>query len=86
MDKETAISNSPIFNEPAAFCPLLLAVGGGETNEFIDQSKALNSEWGNKNNPTELMILPGLNHFSVLDSFCDANSLLHKSMCKLMKI
>lgn len=86
MDKEMAIRNSPFFIEPTIFCPLLIAVGGAETNEFIDQSKALSNEWENKNIPTELMILPGLNHFSVLDSFCDANSLLHQSMCKLMNI
>jgi len=86
MDKEMAIRNSPVFKEPVAFCPLLIAVGAAETNEFIDQSKTMNAEWRNKNIPTELMILLGLNHFSVLDSFCDANSLLHQSMCKLMEI
>lgn len=86
MNKETAIRTSPGFKEPVASCPLLIAVGSEETNEFIDQSKTMNTEWQNKNVSTKLMILPGLNHFSVLDSFCDANSLLHKSMCKLMKI
>jgi len=86
MDSQTAIRNSPAFKEPVVLCPLLIAVGGEETNEFIDQSKTMNAEWGNKNISTEIMILPGLNHFSVLDSFCDANSLLHKSVCKWMKI
>jgi len=86
MDKETAIRNSPVFNDPVSSCPLLLAAGGAETNEFLDQSRELNDKWKNKTNSAKLMILPGLNHFSVLDSFCDANSLLHKSMCKLMKL
>jgi arylformamidase len=86
MDNETAIRNSPVFKEPVSSCPLIIAVGGAETNEFLDQSRELNSKWKNKTTSAELMILPGLNHFSILDSFCDANSLLHKSMCKLMKI
>jgi arylformamidase len=86
MDKESAITNSPVFNEPVASCPLLVAVGGEETNEFLDQSMELYSKWKDKISSIELIIMPGLNHFSVLDSFCDANSLLHKSMCQLMKI
>jgi arylformamidase len=86
MDKEAAIRNSPYYRQPTTFCPLTIAVGGAETIEFMDQSRALDSEWKNKNIPTGLMILPGLNHFSILDSFCYANSLLHQSMCRLMKI
>ena len=86
MDKETAIKNSPVFKEPVELCPLLIAVGGAETNEFLDQSRELNNKWKNKTRSAELMIMPGLNHFSVLDSFCDTNSLLHKSVCRMMKI
>ncbi|MFC0772023.1 alpha/beta hydrolase [Terrimonas alba] len=86
MDKETATRNSPVFKEPVEQCPLLIAVGGEETNEFLDQSMELDNKWKNKNSSTQLMVLPGLNHFSILDSFCDANSLSHQSMCKLMKM
>ena len=86
MDQETAIRNSPAFKEPIELCPLLIAVGSAETNEFLDQSRELNNRWKNKTSSAELVIMAGLNHFSVLDSFCDATSVLHKSMCKLMKI
>jgi arylformamidase len=86
MDKEAAIRNSSVFKEPVASCPLLIAVGGEETNEFLDQSRMMSSEWKNKSISAELMVLPGLNHFSVLDSLCDANSALHRAWCKLMKI
>ena len=86
MDKEAATRNSPAFKEPIELYLLLLAVGGAETTEFLDQSRELNTKWKNKTNSTELMVIPGLNHFSILDSFCDTNSLLHNSMCKLMKI
>lgn len=86
MDRETAIRNSPFFKEPDELCPLLIAVGGAETNEFSDQSRELYDKWKDKTSLEDLMVIPGLNHFSVLDSLCDANSLLHKLMCKLMKI
>lgn len=86
MDKEIAIRNSPCFKDPHVFCPVLIAVGADETNEFIDQSKELNSKWKDKTTPVKYLEIPGLNHFSILDSFCDVNSLLHQSMCNLMKI
>lgn len=86
MNKETAIRNSPVFKEPVASCPLLIAVGGEETNEFLDQSEELNEKWKDKISSIELLILPRRNHFSVLDSFCDTNSVLHQSMSKLMEI
>jgi len=86
MDKETAIRNSPSFKRPVELCPLLIAVGGAETNEFLDQSRELRDKWKNKTRSAEFIVMPCLNHFSVLDSFCDVNSLLHKSMCKLMEI
>lgn len=86
MDEDTTIRNSPVLLLPDESCPLLIAVGGEETNEFLDQSRELNNNWENKTQSVELLEIPGLNHFSILDSICDANSLLHKSMCKLMTI
>lgn len=86
MDKETAIKNSPVFKKPIELCPLLIAVGDAETNEFLDQSRELNAKWKNKTSSAELIMMPGMNHFSVLDSFCNTNSLLHKSVCRMMKI
>lgn len=84
MSKETAISNSPVFREPAVSCPLLIAVGNSETNEFLDQSREMANAWKNKNSSMELIVIPDLNHYSILDSFCDADSMLHHKMRRLM--
>lgn len=86
MDKEIAIRNSPVFKEPVEICPLQIAVGGAETNEFLDQSRELNNKWKNKTSSVKLLEIPGLNHFSILDSIVDKESLLHQSIIKLMKI
>ena len=86
MEKETAIRNSPVLKDPLEFCPLLVAVGAEETTEFKDQSRELNNNWKNKTNSIELLEIPGLNHFSILDSIDDPNSLLHLSICKMMMI
>jgi len=86
MDKETAIRNSPVFNEPVESCSLLLAVGSEETEEYSYQSQELNSKWKNKNLSIELLEISGLNHFSILDSIVDKESVLHLSICKMMKL
>ena len=84
MDDEMAIRNSPALNKPVNPASLLLAVGQQETDEFKQQAQELFTRW--KDIHPELLLLPGLNHFSILDSFCDADSLLHQSMCKLMQL
>ena len=86
MDKETAIRNSPVFMNPTESCPLLLTVGGEETNEFNDQGSELINLWKSKMQSIELKIIPGLNHFSIIDSVNERDSLVHKLICKLMSI
>lgn len=83
MDEEMAIRNSPVELMPAQICPMLVAVGATETEEFKDQSRQLYNKWKNKTS-VELLELPAQNHFSILDSLADENALLHKAMMKLM--
>ena len=84
MDKETAISNSPVLKDPFESCHLLIAVGAEETDEFKSQSQELNNNWKNKNSFVDLLELRGLNHFSILSSIDDPNSLLHMSVRKMI--
>jgi arylformamidase len=86
MDKEMAIRNSPVFMSPAELCSLQLLVGSAETTEFIDQSSELNDKWKNKMQSVEFKLIPGLNHFSIIDSVNETDSLVHQSICKLMSI
>jgi arylformamidase len=84
MDKEMAIKNSPVEFLPEQICPLLIAVGATETEEFKDQSKELYNTCKNKAVSIELIELQGLNHFSILDALVDENALLQKAIIKLM--
>jgi arylformamidase len=83
MNKEMAIRNSPVELMPAQICPMIIAVGATETDEFKDQSKQLYNKWKNKTT-IELFELPAQNHFSILDSLVDENALLRKAILKLM--
>ena len=85
IDKEMALRNSPIELLPAQDCPILIAAGTAETEEFKDQGRKFYNNWKNKAGSVELIELPGLNHFSILDSLVDENAFLHKRMVKLME-
>lgn len=84
MDKEMAIRNSSIELVAAQTCPLLLAAGAAETDEFKDQSREFYNHCKNKAASIELLELQGLNHFSILDALADEKTLLHTAMVKMI--
>ena len=86
LDREMTIDNSPALKEPGKICPVLLACGAEETAEFIEQSRQLKNNWQKKISSIELTEIADLNHFSILSSIIDAGSVLHQSVCNLMKI
>ncbi|MEP6847118.1 MAG: alpha/beta hydrolase [Panacibacter sp.] len=86
MDEAMAIRNSPVELMPSTFCPLLIAVGEAETQEFKEQGHELFNKGKNNTVSIDLVELPGLNHFSILDSLVYENALLCKSLLKLIGI
>src|SRR5579862_6501611 len=66
MDKKTAMLNSPVLSEPHYSCPLLLATGTDETDEFKSQSTDLYESWKNKHVSLTLLNVEGKNHYSIL--------------------
>jgi arylformamidase len=85
MDTETALRNSPVQQSPATQCPILIVVGSHETSEFQAQSHELYTCW-KEIIPAEIEQIPGLNHFSIVETLLDRGSSLHQVMCRLMKI
>jgi len=84
MDKEMAIRNSPIQLVSTQPCRLLVAVGTAETEEFKVQGRGLYTNWKGQATSIELLEIPGLNHYSIIDSLVDENKLLHAAIVKLM--
>ena len=71
--------NSPIFGLPdpkSGVPPLLVVYGERETDEFKRQSEEFSAAWREKGLGGELLVVPGKNHFDVIDGFLDAGSQL----------
>ena len=67
--------------KPQLAAPLVVAVGGDESSEFIRQSKILADAW--KPQVKSLLVLPGYNHFSIVDAFAERGQPLHEATLAL---
>ena len=66
---------SPVNHASLSQAPLLIAVGGAETSEFIRQSHLLWDAWPENRRPAAgPLILAGKHHFSVVLDYADAAS------------
>ena len=76
--------NSPQFLTPATDAPLIVGVGGDESDEFLRQSEAFSKAWGEKGTDCSLMVLPGINHFTILSEYAEPASDLTKAVALQM--
>ena len=66
---------SPINHASLSAAPLLIAVGGAETSEFIRQSQLLWDAWPDNRRPAAgPLIVAGKHHFSVVLDYADPTS------------
>lgn len=75
---------SPCRLAPPTQGTLLCAVGGDESAEFLRQNLLMQQAWGEQRVPHALA-LPGLNHFSVLDTLADPGAPLHAMALSLLR-
>ncbi|NYT84736.1 alpha/beta hydrolase [Pollutimonas harenae] len=85
LDAQLAQSMSPIFHLPRqGGCPLLVAWGEHETDEFKRQSQMYASAWRDQEYPVRVLEVPGANHFNILMDLQDSHSALSGSILELM--
>jgi arylformamidase len=64
----TARAASPLFKPPLAKgLRFIAAVGGDESQEFLRQSREMADAWGKAGVDTKYIVVPGTNHFTILD-------------------
>jgi arylformamidase len=67
--------------KPTLVAPLVAAVGGSESSEFIRQSRLLADRWAPQ--VSSLLVLPGLHHFSILEPLAERGQPLHAAALSL---
>ena len=62
MDEETVYRNSPVHNLPRRMPPTVIAVGGGETDEFLRQSRIYVDACRERGFPVSYLEIGNLDH------------------------
>ena len=62
---------------------LISAVGGDESSEYLRLTRLIQQAWGRERVPVAA-VLPGLNHFSILDALATPRSRLHRLAAGLL--
>jgi arylformamidase len=78
--------HSPLHLEPRVAAPLILAVGGDESDEFHRHGDELAAAWGSKGAKCRVLKMAGLNHFSILEGMRDPESDLAQAIHDQMGI
>jgi arylformamidase len=75
---------SPAWMPAPKHGKLYSLVGGDESSEFLRHNQLIQNAWGKQAVPV-CEQLPGLNHYTVLDSLCQSESSLHQLTQELLK-
>jgi len=84
LDADQIARNSPIQLTPPCTAPLIIAVGGGESDEFRRQSADFGVAWSNKGASCQIIERPGLNHYTIVEDFADRESALGQAVMAQM--
>jgi arylformamidase len=82
LDERSARALDLYDKAPTIAAPLIVAVGAAETSEYVRQSKLISEAW--KAQVKKLLVLRGLNHFSVVDAFAERSHPLYESTLALL--
>lgn len=86
MDKLQAARNSPLQQTYRFSAPLSLVIAVDESDEFHRQSKEMQDHWAALNYPVELVIPPGLDHFSVVNDLANPSCDLVRHQLEQMNL
>lgn len=84
FNAETAVQASPLFHLPDRPCPMLVAWGEHETDEFKRQSQVYAQACREAGCEAQLLEATGANHFNILMHLRDASSPLCRAILGLM--
>ena len=86
MDEETTRRNSPIHHIPDSAPELIVAVGGGETDEFRRQSRSFADAWCARGLEGEYLEVLDLDHVNVSAEYQRLESPLTRELFRQMEL
>lgn len=84
LTPEEVAVHSPSEQAQAPSCPLLLAVGGAETDEFRRQQRDYAKQVKDQGGVLETMAPEGLNHFTIVEAFRTPGTALSDAVLKFV--
>lgn len=86
LDAAEAEAQSPMTRHPPVTdAPQLVAVGGAETPEFHRQARMYVEAYASPARKVELLVVPGVDHFDVLNVLADPASAFFATVCRLVR-
>jgi arylformamidase len=85
LHTEQAERLSPLFHLPETPIPLVLAVGGLETDGFKNQTEVYEQAYSSKGYPVARVQAAGCNHFNLLCEMAKPNSDLNRAVLNMIK-
>jgi arylformamidase len=86
FDETSARAASPLlWPAPPSARTLVAAVGGNESSEFLRQSREIVQAWARAGLKTEYLVVPGTDHFTVVDELTKPTSALFAAIATLAR-
>lgn len=86
FDAQSARAASPLlWPAPPKKRTLVAAVGGDESSEFLRQSREIAQAWARAGLETECLVVPGTNHFTVVNELTKPASALFTAVARLAR-
>ncbi len=84
LDAASAQRYSPLRRATPGAPPALFAVGGAETPAFVAQNQAMHAAWLAAGNRSQVAVVQGADHFSLLDHLTEPADALHQQALSLI--
>jgi arylformamidase len=84
LTEDCARRNSPQHHVPASSPPVVVAVGAAELPELVRQSREYAAVLAARSLPVEEMVLPGHDHFSILDELANPEGKLCNALTAML--
>lgn len=84
LDAAMVAEASLLRRWPGTACPMILAVGEHETDDYKRQGREVRAYWAAQGNSTQMFELAGRNHFDAVLEWADPESALFRASLQMM--